>query len=92
MAAMKRFYENCAMEGRCPISPRTFNYLNDLESIDATIDWIVYCEHDYRSAVTGLLVSHDCITMKSARRLVAIGLANAEIGSFVDNFGDYCPA
>jgi hypothetical protein len=92
MAAMKRFYEDCAVAGRCPISPRTFNYLNDLESIDATIDWIGYCEHDHRSAVTGLLVSHDCITMESARRLVAIGLANAEIGSFVDNFGDYCPA
>jgi len=92
MAAMKRFYEDCAVAGRCPISPRTFNYLDDLESIDATIDWIGYCEHDLFDASGRMIGYEDCITMESARRLVAIGLANAEIGSFVDNFGDYCPA
>ena len=92
MGAVKAFYMDCAEAGRCPISERTWNYLDDLESIDPSIDWIGYCEHDYRSPVTGLLVSHDCITMESARRLVAESLANGEIAAFVETFGDCCPA
>ncbi len=91
MSATKRFYEDCAEAGRCPISRETFGYLDDVEC-QYQLDWIGYTEHDYRSAVTGLLVSHDCITMESARRLLDAGLANAEIAAFVETFGDYCPA
>jgi hypothetical protein len=91
MGAVKRFYEDCATAGRCPVGRETLDYLDDMECL-LDIDWIGYTEHDYRSAVTGLLVSHDCITMESARRLVAEGLANDEIKDFVDCFGDCCPA
>jgi hypothetical protein len=89
MGAMKRFYEDCAEAGRCPLTGETFDYLDRLEG-RRQIDWIGYCEHDY--------VGHDgqqhveeCITMESARRLVAAGLANDEITSFVECFGDYYP-
>jgi hypothetical protein len=92
MGAVKRFYEECATAGRCPISRQTWDYLDGLEAADTTLDWIGYTEHEHRSAVTGLLVSHDCITMDSARRLVAEGLANDEIKDFADCFGDCCPA
>lgn len=91
MGAVKRFYEDCATAGRCPVSRETLDYLDDLEC-ERQLDWIGYTEHDHRSAVTGLLVSHDCITMESARRLVAEGLANDEIIGFVECFGDCCPA
>lgn len=89
MAAMKRFYEECAEAGRCPLTQETFDYLDGIWW--AEVDWIGYCEHDYRTA-GGLLVSQDCITMGSARRLVAEGLANDEIKDFVECFGDYAPA
>jgi hypothetical protein len=92
MGAVKAFYMDCAEAGRCPVSRETWDYLDALEQTDPALDWIGYCEHDYRSAVTGLLVSHDCITMESARRLVADGLANGEIVGFVECFGDCCPA
>ena len=91
MGAMKRFYEDCAAAGRCPLSVETLDYLDDIEC-EHQLDWIGYCEHDYRSAVTGLLVSHDCITLESARRLMAEGLANDEIVGFVECFGDLSPA
>jgi len=81
---MKRFYEDCAEAGRVPLTVETFGYLDDIECQHG-LDWIGYCEHDYR-AVGGLLVSHDCITMDSARRLVAEGLANDEIIGFVGCF------
>jgi hypothetical protein len=92
MGAVKAFYMDCAEAGRCPISRKTWDYLDNLESIDQSIDWIGYTEHEYRSPVTGLLVSHDCITMQSARRLLAESLANGEIAAFVETFGDCCPA
>lgn len=92
MGAVKAFYMDCAEAGRCPVSRETWDYLDDLETADHTLDWIGYTEHDYRSAVTGLLVSHDCITVESARRLVAEGLANDEIIGFVECFGDMAPA
>lgn len=91
MSATKRFFHDCAEAGRCPISRETFDYLDDIECQHG-LDWIGYTEHDHRSAVTGLMVCHDCITMDSARRLLADGLANAEIAAFVETFGDYCPA
>jgi len=90
MGAVKRFYEECAEAGRCPLSRETFDYLDDVERQHG-LDWIGYCEHDY-PALGGLLVAHDCITMESARRLIAEGLANDEIKDFVECFGDYCPA
>ena len=89
MGAMKRFYEECAEAGRCPISRETADYLDRLWWRD--LGWVAYCEHEYW-ATSGLLVSQDCITMESARRLVAEGLANDEITLFVECFGDYCPA
>jgi hypothetical protein len=91
MGAVKQFYHDCAEAGRCPVGRETLDYLDDLEC-ERQLDWIGYTEHDYRSAVTGLLVTQDCITMESARRLVAEGLANDEIEGFVDCFGDCCPA
>jgi hypothetical protein len=39
-----------------------------------------------------VICSQECITLESARRLVAEGLANDEIAFFVECFGDYCPA
>jgi len=92
MGAVKQFLTDAAEAGRCPISRETWDYLDRLEAADQALDWIGYCEHDCRSAVTGLVVSHDCITMESARRLLAESLANAEIALFVECFGDYCPA
>ena len=91
MGAVKRFYEDCAEAGRVPLSGETLDYLDDVECRHQ-LDWIDYCEHDYRSPVTGLLVSRDCITMESARRLIAEGLANDEIIAFVEYWGDCCPA
>lgn len=91
MGAVKRFFHDCAEAGRCPIGRETFDYLDDLESIDPSLDWIGYCEHDYRGH-DGQLYVEDCITIESARRLVAEGLANMEIIQFVENWGELCPA
>ena len=90
MGAMKRFFEECAEAGRCPLSRETFGLLDDLEC-EHGIDWIGYCEQDYVGH-DGRQYSEECITMESARRLIAEGLANEEITLFVEVFGDYCPA
>jgi hypothetical protein len=90
MGAVKRFYEDCAEAGRCPLSRETFDYLDDMECL-LDLDWIGYCEHDYVGR-DGQLYVEDCITMESARRLVAEGIANPEIQNFVECFGDFCPA
>ena len=90
MGAVKRFYEECAEAGRCPISTETWDHLDDLEC-RLQLDWIGYCEHDYTGR-DGRLHVADCITMESARRLLAESLANDEIASFVDTFGELCPA
>ena len=90
MGAVKRFYEECAEAGRCPVSRETLDYLDDVEC-QRQIDWIGYCEHDY-TAVNGMVCTEDCITLESARRLVAEGLANDEIEFFVECFGDYSRA
>jgi hypothetical protein len=39
-----------------------------------------------------MVCTEDCITLESARRLVAEGLANDEIEFFVECFGDYSRA
>ena len=91
MGAMKRFYEDCAEAGRVPLSVETFDYLGGLEAADTTLDWIGYCEHDYTDR-NGRRGYEDCITMESARRLIAEGLANDEIIAFVEYWGDLCPA
>lgn len=90
MGAVKRFYEDCAEAGRCPITAETAGHLDDIEC-ERGLDWIGYCEHDY-TAINGMVVSQECITMESARRLVAEGLADGAIEFFVECFGDYCPA
>lgn len=90
MGAVKAFYMDCAEAGRCPVSQETLDYLDDLES-DRQIDWIGYTEHDFTS-FDGRPCVEDCITLKSARRLVAEGLANLEIRYFVQCFGDMAPA
>jgi len=92
MAAMKKFFAECAEAGRCPVSPETWSYLDGLEDADPTLDWIGYTEHSFRSAASGLLVTQECITMESARRLVAEGLANDEIKFFLECFGGFAPA
>jgi hypothetical protein len=91
MGATKRFYEDCATAGRCPIGQETWSYLDNLEQADTTLDWVGYTEHDYTGR-DGRLYVADCIDMESARRLVDEGLANDEIKDFVECFGDYCPA
>jgi hypothetical protein len=87
MGAMKRFYEECAEAGRCPVTRETFDYLDDVECQHG-LDWIGYCEHDWIGH-DGRLYVEDCITMESARRLVAEGLANGEIEFFVECFGEH---
>lgn len=91
MGAVKAFYHDCAEAGRVPLSAEAFGELDDAEC-RLGLDWIEYCEHDYRSPVTGLLVSHDCITVESARRLVAEGVEIAEVIAFLEYWGDLCPA
>lgn len=91
MGAVKAFYMDCAEAGRCPVSVETLDYLDDIEC-QRQLDWIGYCEHDCRSPVTGLLVSHDCITLESARRLIAEGLATDEITEFVGCWGGLAAA
>ena len=81
MGAVKQFYSECAEAGRCPVSRETLDYLDDVEC-RRQLDWIGYTEHD----------GEECITMESARRLVAEGLANEEIAFFVECFGDFAPA
>lgn len=88
MAAMKRFYEQCAEAGRCPIGPETCDYLDQLEQADPMLDWIEYTEHGYPGR-DGWLYIEDCITMESARQLVVEGLANGEIAALVECFGGY---
>lgn len=88
MGAVKAFYLDCAEAGRCPVSRETWDYLDEIEC-QKQLDWIEYAEHDYRT-IDGTLAVHDCITMESAHRLVAEGLANEEIVQFVESFGDCC--
>jgi len=90
MGAMKQFFAECAEASRCPVSRETLDYLDDVEC-QHQLDWIGYTEHDYR-AVNGLLVSQECISLESARRLVAEGLANDEIKFFLECFGGFAPA
>jgi hypothetical protein len=86
MGAVKQFYEECACVGRCPLGTETHNYLDGLEC-----RWIEFTEHAY-TGYDGDTYTAECITMESARRLVAEGLANDEITMFVECFGGYCPA
>ena len=83
MGAVKQFYTECAEAGRCPVSQATLDYLDDVECEDVgrQLDWIGYAEYE----------GEECITMESARRLVAEGLANEEIAFFVECFGDFAP-
>ena len=92
MAAMKKFFAECAEAGRCPVSPETWSYLDGLEDADPTLDWIGYTEHDVLDAEGRMIGYQDCITMESARRLVAEGLANDEIKFFLECFGGFAPA
>jgi hypothetical protein len=88
MGAVKRFYEECAEAGRCPVSRETLEYLDDVEC-KHQLDWIGYCEHDYVGR-DGRRHWQDCITMESARRLAAANMANDEIRSFIESFGENC--
>ena len=90
MGAVKQFLHEAAEAGRCPISRETCDYLDDIECRHQ-LDWIGYCEHDYVGR-DGVLHVADCITIESARRLLAESFANAEIALFVECFGDYCLA
>jgi len=90
MNATKNFLMSCAEAGHCPIGSETWSYLDDLE-IERGIDWVEYCEHDYDGR-DGRQYSQDCISIESARRLCAEGLANIEIENFVHYWGDFAPA
>lgn len=89
MGALKRFYEEVACAGMCPVSRETWDYLDNIECA-RKIDWIGYTEFDYQGH-DGAWHSQECITMDSARRLVAEGLANTEIEFFVECFDGYEP-
>lgn len=89
MSATKRFFEECAEAGRCPLSLETFDHIDNVECQHG-LDWIGYCEQEYAGR-DGRQYLQECITMESARRLIAEGLANDEITLFVECFGDYCP-
>lgn len=85
MGAVKEFYMDCAEAGHCPLTRETLDYLDDVECRHG-LDWIGYCEHEYIGR-DGRVYVEDCITLESARRLVAEGLANDEIIGFVECFG-----
>ena len=89
MGAFKNFCIEVAEAGRCLVNRETLDYLDDIEC-SKKIDWIGYCCHQHTGQL-GLLVSAECITIESARRLVAEGLANDEISDFVEFFGDCAP-
>jgi hypothetical protein len=90
MSAVKNFLSECAAAGCCPLSDDTLGYLDDIEC-ERQIDWIGYCEHDY-TGFDGGQYTHCCITIDSARRLAAEGLANVEIEGFLHTWGDLAPA
>lgn len=87
MGAVKEFYMDCAEAGHCPLTRETLDYLDDLEC-ERGLDWIGYCEHEYTNRSGKVIGYEDCITMESALRLIAEGLANDEIIQFVEYFGD----
>ena len=87
MSATKRFYESCAEAGMCPIEAETEGVLDGLESQPHSIDWIEYCEFDYQGH-DGKLYVQWCVTMASARRLIALDLAPDEIIAFVEYWGE----
>ena len=87
MSATKRFYEAAAAAGMCPIEAETEGLLDGLESQPHLIDWIEYCEFDY-TGFNGKIYVQWCITMASARRLIAMELAPDEIVAFVEYWGE----
>lgn len=90
MGAVKNFLAECAEAGCCPLSVEALARLDDLEC-QRGIDWIDYCEHDYEGR-DGVSHSQECVTMETARRLLAEGLACGEIEFFVECFGDFDPS
>lgn len=90
MGAYKNFCIEVAEAGKCPVSLETLGYLAGVEC-ERSIDWIEHCEYDWRNR-DGLLITDDCISVRSARRLVAEGLANDEIACFVEDFAWLAPA
>lgn len=90
MGAFKNLCIEVAEAGKCLIGPETFGYLDDLEC-ERGIDWIGYTEFDFTGR-DGKTHSEECITIESARRLVAEGIANDEIKDFMEHFGWLAPA
>lgn len=90
MGAVKAFYIDCASAGLCPVSRETWEYIDDIETA-RQLDWIAYAEHDYQGH-DGKWHCQDCITIESARRLDAEGLANDEIHWFLECWGVFAPA
>lgn len=86
MGAVKNFYHDCAEAGRVPLSAEAFDELDDVEC-RLGLDWIEYCEHDYLGR-DGRLHVEECITVESARRLVAEGVEIAEVIAFLEYWGD----
>jgi len=83
MGAVSRFYEECAYNWLCPVSPDTVDHIEAL--IETGHSWLVVSEIEtvgyYGPA------SHDCISLAHARRLIREGLATDEIVHFVEDFG-----
>lgn len=90
MGAVKGFYMACAEAGRCPLTREALDRLDEVESENG-LNWIGYCEHEYTGR-DGRVYVEECITLESARRLVAEGLACGEIAGFVECFGGFAAA
>lgn len=90
MGAFKNLCIEVAEAGKCLIGIETLAYLDDIEG-QKGIDWIGYTEFDFTGR-DGTLHTEECITIESARRLVAEGLANDEIKDFMEHFGGLAPA
>lgn len=85
MSRVKDFFADCAYRGQCPISHDTIQHLETLETSFA-IDWIAYVEIEYMG-YDGQTHYTDGISLESARRLISINQATAEIVNFVEEFG-----
>lgn len=88
MSGIKRFYEDAAEAGMCPIEQKTWDYLDDLEcagKIDFLIESIDYefLGHD------GTMHVAESISVEVALWLVNHKLANDEIKNFVECFGGF---
>lgn len=84
MSGIKRFFEDAAEAGMCPVEQETWDYLEGLECA-GRIDFLIY-EYEGHD---GTMHSCECISVQVALDLVNAGLANDEIKNFVECFGGF---